>query len=369
NDLPLTCSSPRLPRDTSSQQSFQWAIGQIEKCNRKHKCHNLAVLPSLPTRVLDVEAPETGLSLYLADSKPGRYMCLSHCWGQLPATGKTTRHNLELRIKGILLESLPKTFQDAIDMTRRLGVRYLWIDALCIIQEDEEDWLREAPQMAAIYENAYLTLAATASSDSHGGFYRILPPEAYEREFTYGGDTFEDVPAATVYVREALPHFNSPDLQETSTLRKKEFPLFDRAWAYQERVLSPRMLHFCNSELWFECNRDAVCQCKGTEREPLAWKATLRRLLQEQHQGRPTVWGWNQFVLEYSGLKMTYDKDRLPALSSIARKMAQLNPQDCYLAGMWKSTLLESLFWSIAPGQAQRYRPSHPRAPSWSWAS
>ncbi|KAH0498520.1 hypothetical protein TgHK011_005772 [Trichoderma gracile] len=278
----------------------------------------------------------------------------------------TTRHNLQARRDGILLETLPMTFQDAIDMTRRLGVRYLWIDALCIIQEDEEDWLKEAPQMATIYENAYLTLAATASTDSHGGLYRILPPETYERAFAYGGDGFGE--ATTICVRKALPHFDHSLFPETSMWMKKELPLLERAWAYQERVLSSRLLHFCNSELSFECNEGADCQCEDPGRGP-PWKAHLRRMLQEKNWRGPTALGWARFVQDYTGLKMTYHKDRLPALSSIARKIAQLSPQDCYLAGMWKSTLLGSLTWSILLGEAQRYRPSHPRAPSWSWAS
>lgn len=248
-------------------------------------------------------------------------------------------------------------------MTRRLGVRYIWIDALCIIQEDQQDWLKEAPQMHTIYENAYLTLAATASSDGTGGCYRSIPQEAHERRFVYGT---QSQGTHTVYVREAIQHFEYLNSQE---VRSKEFPLLERAWVYQEQVLSSRMLHFCNFELSFECKEDAHCECEEGPSDGSTNKVRLHKILQAKNRKASIVWEWPEFVEDYTALKMTYDNDRLPALSSIARKIAQLNPGDCYLAGMWKSTLLESLLWFIEYGKVQRHRPAKPRAPSWSWAS
>ncbi|KAK4084412.1 uncharacterized protein Triagg1_892 [Trichoderma aggressivum f. europaeum] len=219
--------------------------------------------------------------------------------------------------------------------------------------------------MHTIYENAYLTLAATASSHGNGGCYRSTPQEAYERKFIYGTPQFESQ-GSTVYVREAIPHFDNRNSYE---VRNREFPLLERAWVYQEQVLSSRMLHFCSFELLFECKEDADCQCEEGSMFHQTNKVRIYRTLQATNRKASMVWSWPELVENYTALKMTYDKDRLPALSSIARKIAQLSPGDCYLAGMWKSTLLESLLWFIVYDEVQRHRPAEPRAPSWSWAS
>ncbi|KAM0483165.1 hypothetical protein ACHAPX_002613 [Trichoderma viride] len=217
--------------------------------------------------------------------------------------------------------------------------------------------------MVTIFENAYLTIGATASSESNSLCYRSISQEAYERTFAYGGRYFRN-PAATVYVREEIPHFSNRDFDE---VKNREFPLLERAWVYQEQILSSRMLHFCNMELFFECKKDADCECEEVTAYWSTKKVLLNELLQKKNQN--VVFSWPEFVEDYTELKMTYDRDRLPAFSSIARKVAQLNPGDCYLAGKWKSTLLKSLLWVIVRGKLQRYRPAEPRAPSWSWAS
>ncbi|KAJ4205050.1 hypothetical protein NW759_014714 [Fusarium solani] len=207
---------------------------------------------------------------------------------------------------------LPRTFQEAIDIIRRLGVRYLWIDALCIIQGDTTDWLREAPQMVSIYQNAYLAVAATASSDSNGGCYRTTPSECYERKFMYGSKR-GGIP---VYVREAIPHF---DGHSTDDVAGREFPLLQRAWVYQERTLSSRMLHFCNKELLLECKEDTHCQCGELTVYENTMKVLLLEMLRKQNVKLPTVWKWPEFVEGYTNLKMSFDEDRLPAISGIAR--------------------------------------------------
>ncbi|KAF2730048.1 hypothetical protein EJ04DRAFT_393411, partial [Polyplosphaeria fusca] len=129
----------------------------------------------LPSRVLDLGVGMTGdghIKLHETTSQEvGRYVCLSHCWGPRGCSIKTTRPRLEAHKARIAFEDLPKTFQDAVTFTRWLKVRYLWIDALCILQDDENDWERESSAMAATYENSYLTLsAATANCDLDGLF-------------------------------------------------------------------------------------------------------------------------------------------------------------------------------------------------------
>jgi hypothetical protein len=121
--------------------------------------------------------------------KYASYICLSHCWGKENQPLKCTTANLNEWKSRIDWDLLPQTFQDAIDFVRRLGQRYLWIDSLCILQDDRDDWDEQSVKMAEIYENSYLTLAASWASDCTGGLYHKDSPEgksytAYYRKVT-----------------------------------------------------------------------------------------------------------------------------------------------------------------------------------------
>jgi len=129
----------------------------------------------LPSRLVDVGVgipPRTApIRLCQTGGRRGRYTALSHRWGaKHPLT--TITANLEEHQRRIPLEKLPQTFQDAIELTRRLGIRYIWIDSLCIVQDDASDWADESKQMGTIYERSYLTIAATSAPDGDGGLFR-----------------------------------------------------------------------------------------------------------------------------------------------------------------------------------------------------
>jgi hypothetical protein len=122
----------------------------------------------LPTRVLDVSADEP--VLLLTNGKCAEYVALSHCWGGR-TNQMTTLENYESHQRGIKLDSLSKTFRDAVQVTQSIGIDYLWIDSLCIIQNDEADWGKEAAVMGSVYEQAYCTIMAAAASNGSVGCF------------------------------------------------------------------------------------------------------------------------------------------------------------------------------------------------------
>ena len=149
----------------------------------------------MPTRIIDVS--KTDPFLYVSNGETARYLCLSHCWGELPSHIRTERTTLMDHCGSIPSSHLSKTFRDAIDITRRLRLRYIWIDALCIVQDDKKDWEREAVRMGQYYSSAALVIAATSSRDGNGGCYS-KPHDAHRGH---------RIPQHDLYVRQQSAHF------------------------------------------------------------------------------------------------------------------------------------------------------------------
>lgn len=151
----------------------------MNSCEKDHRCCKSTT--SLPTRVLNVGdgADLRTIRLEASGDRFGEYAALSHCWGSdRPAV--TTTANLTERERHISLEELPKTFQESVWLTRQLGLKYLWIDSLCIVQDDKADWQGEAPRMSSVYGNASITFAASHSTGCHTG---LFPPDIYSRKY------------------------------------------------------------------------------------------------------------------------------------------------------------------------------------------
>lgn len=257
----------------------------------------------------------------------------------------TTQDNLKNHIeRGIDLKDLPQTFQDAIQVVRGLKLRYLWIDALCIIQNEDhhEDWKRECGNMASIYRNSHLTIAAAWADSANGGCFTTTDP----------GVVFGPVTMRKVF------HF--PPVRNSS-----DFPILARAWTFQERLLAPRVIYFSRQEILWECTELRTCECGGvTNPVPGIEKFDLN------NQGYTGGVGeiWRRLVIQYSGLQLTCPDDKLPALSGLAQAMT-LRSQENYLAGLWKETLLGDMCWNARYPRAKRQPQTRWRAPSWSWAS
>jgi hypothetical protein len=214
--------------------------------------------------------------------------------------------------------------------------------------------------MASIYASAYLTIAATRSENAHGGLYGEPPPERASQVHWFGsGDS-----AYPVYTREETFH---------KSFRNSELPLLKRAWAFQERLLSPRVVHFGDMELYWECftetkteSEDHVTNAKFSKAEYLGnvLKADIDRADDDSSLTSSSN-RWRSIVTRYCLRSLTYGQDIFPAIQGVA-KIFQAERQCAYYAGLWEDTLLYDLLWSHKEGTTKS-RPY--RAPSWSWAS
>jgi hypothetical protein len=318
-----------------------------------------------------------------ADCHVEQYATLSHCWGKVHVI-QTTKENLALRMQGIEWDHLPKTFQDAIAIVQALGIRFLWIDSLCIVQDDMLDWKQESVRMAAIYSNSYINIAATGSSDSRGGCLyprslKHIVPACAVKSFAintqqHSQPTSRDIPKTpTIYVRPSLERVH----KRYSTLRSHEsdlpdsqtVPLLSRAWVFQERQLAPRTLHFHPSEMVMECNSSLCCECSGLDK---VVPQTRRRSLHLESSDRSDILTtWFHVVEEYSRLRVTRESDRLPALTGVAT-IFQRKLGCGYLAGIWQDDIARGILWDVTRYESVRSKRSirrHDPAPTWSWAS
>ncbi|KAI1300819.1 heterokaryon incompatibility protein-domain-containing protein [Xylaria venustula] len=357
--------------DTSSEASFAQAVHWIRECTQSHTlCNNRRSTP-LPNRVVNVgEAGCNQIKLYETENEPAKYICLSHCWGPAQLI-KTTAATLQQHKDGIAWADLSTTFQHAITFARKLGIQYIWIDSLCIIQDSEADWRAESSRMADIYENAHITLAATKSGSGAGGCFSIALPERKAYELRCDDD---DGTPHSIYVRR--------NLHDDYNVGPNNNPLLRRGWVFQERLLSPRVLHFGAQELYWECMEAAACECsyisssKEKESQPLSSisEYLLRHMLGKISHAiklsseSPQVLKnrWHEIVEEYSYLSLTFERDKFPALSGVAKQMQRFR-EARYVAGLWEDNLIEDLLWRTFALSAER--PSKWRAPTWSWAS
>jgi hypothetical protein len=315
---------------------------------------------------------------------------LSHCWGKRPTT-TTTMKNIAEHLKSITLDALPANFRDAVIISRELGYEYLWIDSLCIIQGDRDDWVKESSLMGQVYQNCAVMLAASGASDSYGGMLNARPESC------------------------ALPNsklFLSLKCRPFQTLEESE--LGSRAWASQERILSPRIIYYSNEQILWEC-RD----CRKAEVTTQTLLDTYANYNKRYHDRlkkadmfacnyadylsntvstageeeddettiRPEGWFWA--IQGFSRRHLTNPTDKLPALSGLAQNV--FHPRratgGCYLAGLWSNDILRQILWENGEDRVAffceaNYIPFSSlrtitklskamtyRAPSWSWAA
>ncbi|KAF2807618.1 HET-domain-containing protein [Mytilinidion resinicola] len=247
-----------LPNTTSSEITFATIKEWIEQCNRNHDCCGLDPSQWLPTRVLDVSGSgDSTIRLLQNERAEGKYLALSHCWGVPKPHALTLGNNFEEMKRGVPIASLPKTFQDAVVFTRDMGVQYLWIDCLCIIQDVKDDWRRESAQMAAVYQNSYLTITSSHAASSDGGLFHEVHSQYAAKELKVDSN---DGNSYAIYVQRLLEHDIHWDNGGSKALYE-QCPLLSRAWAFQERLIPPRVLHFRRNEVMWECNEHTRCQC------------------------------------------------------------------------------------------------------------
>lgn len=278
-----------------------------------------------------------------------------------------TEERLSVMKTSIPFLELPKTFQDAMIITRCLGFRYIWIDSLCIIQNSRGDWEQEAGRMCQVFKYSACTIAATRSTNSQGGCFSKRNPH-FVQPF-----------------KVCVNHFDGPKVYDCvdETFWENDIqngPLNSRAWVLQEMLLSPRILHFGENQIYWQCQELQACEALPTGMPtatsmPLGmidYRGIKKRFNSQLNLCKMGV--WNTVVEMYSQRSLTKTEDKLVALSGIASEMQSTLSDGRYLAGLWQADLPFQLLWHIwdmPPGPA--ISPATPtkgyRAPSWSWAS
>ncbi|KAJ4985521.1 hypothetical protein SVAN01_08992 [Stagonosporopsis vannaccii] len=337
--------------------AFSTLRGWIQQCSTSHRrCQRFLQEPYLPTRVVEI-LDSRSVRLRETDNENGLYTCLSHCWGVQPII-RTTTASIAAHRTSIPWANLPKTFQDAVNITSRLGIKYIWIDSLCILQDDLNDWRHEGGKMCDVYSNSYLTIAASKSKDGSGGCYAT----ADRKDDTTHWFANADGALYSVHGRKRIWHVGDQDDVDGDIA--DVFPLTTRAWVLQERLLSPRIVHFGPVEVSWECKEGEACECTGWrsadahDRSELSTRHLISAEMAFSHHQV-----WRRIVQEYSTKKLSNEADIFPALQGIAKS---LHHQGDYYAGFWETeSLLLDLLWTNQDAIA----PKMWRAPSWSWAS
>jgi hypothetical protein len=263
----------------------------------------------------------------------------------------------------IQVANLPQTFQDAILMTRILNVRYLWIDSLCIPGSLTE-WQRSSLEAGSVYTNAYVTISATGATNALEG---LFSPRT-ERKFAQIPYKAEDGAAGAVLVS-SLPI--AKEVIRSRYMEMEDEPITSGVWSFQERVLSPRVVHFASDQVYVECMRQFVSEDGILERQryhttaetlPAGTSHYFSRTLDRSPKSR-----WFDILWDYARREPAIPTVKLTALSNVARAFQRMleGGRGEYIAGYWKDSLMESLCW-----QSMRCKPAgDTNAPSWSWMS
>lgn len=325
----------------------------------------------LPTRLLKIEKQNYGLiRVRLVDTGDFQsvYACLSYCWGSSAQSTKTTTENRDEYRQAIPWQDLPPTIGDAIKLCCRLGFEYLWVDSLCIIQDDNQDWLREASQMAGIYRRSALTIAVHLCEDASESFLqqRLLDTE----QWSDGNSGSAKIPfkdrstgdRRVIYLWKDRDFKGSGFLdwgfQSIKAAREDKLAVgwFSRAWTFQEWILSPRVLHIHSTTVW---------DCLGSQGNELDNRFLSRSRLPRNF---PDIDDWTEIVRDFSSRRITKEMDRLPALAGLA-EWFQARTGHVYLAGLWLEELPRRLLWARAPQEKYMRKLPAYRAPTWSWAA
>lgn len=389
----------KIGENTRSEESFETASRWLSRClaapGRSHKTRNMphaafgvglmtrretgeedpqdqhpqAFEAERPTRLIRIGREGGEMTAHLVDTEDNsyEYVALSYCWGkQAPGEGRSwqlTEANNIPHHKSINLSSIPPTCSDAVLIAWKLGYSYIWIDALCIVQDSHSDWAREAAKMGAIYRGSQLTIAISGSESAKLGAFNKKSQTATEMEDFTNLVTVESKlpdgrPTRLYFVTQGS---DVPDMYDAEV---GSGPLSKRGWTFQEHVLPQRTLYYTAKQLFWECthcrlSEDNFPQIQQVRAYPITdFEYTLRS------EDVASFW-YSGAVQEYTRRKLTFAKDKLVAISALA-KPTYLNRQQDYVAGIWRDSMILGLQW-IRKGEGQKSKAYD--CPSWSWAS
>ncbi|KAK7752392.1 hypothetical protein SLS62_005730 [Diatrype stigma] len=384
-----------LAKFTGDETTWEMVNGWLTGCDNAHKSclSNQRSSHFVPTRLLELQktgGPNENENKFrlVSGTTVGpdeRYATLSHHKGPhdvQPNTTTVLSKKTEASLQsGSLLVTLPKTFRDAFEVISRLGLRYIWIDSLCIYEDAPEDRSAEIAVMNEVYRNGFLNIAALGAGDDDAGCFFDRDPR--EVAPTIFGLQCRDAAGA-----KPEPHIFNLERRWSWRLTLDSEPLVRRAWFLQERLLAPRTLMFGRKQVFWECSEAISCELHpdwAVSSDRMAASSSMQS--RPQHHFKTLIGGvyrtpsadpqrqllldWYSIVQDYAGLDLGVPGDKLVAISAIAKEaraqFARLGaPSSEYLAGIWKHSLPEGLLWNLRDSGR---RPSSYRAPSWSWAS
>ncbi|KAH8647683.1 hypothetical protein BX600DRAFT_518111 [Xylariales sp. PMI_506] len=373
--MPIQLGLPVLP-PVGSVTHFDLLREWIFHCDHNHKCRPAEDQVTLPTRVIDVRVTQSNpsrLCLHESqDGERGRYLALSHPWGNEKEHPRfcTYRRNLAERKAKIDLAELPATFRDAVLVTRALGLDYLWIDSLCIIQGPDGDFTTEARRMENVFSSAYCVIAASSATGQCDGFLKPRDPR-WHLALEQPRQRSSSREAGLLYVCDPIDDFNEDVLNGT---------LSKRAWVLQERALSPRTIYFTSRQTYWECGHGVRCETLTKMSNDLAaflGDSNFPTVLMNSSRGGQ-IKLYQDLYMQYSRLAFSRISDRPIAIAGLEKRLLQ----SLHIGGAFgvfddrQSYLNRSLLWhrgsdfdSLRPIQfpADLRAGPLPPVPSWSW--
>lgn len=381
--------------DPSSTSHYETAQSWLQGCASHSKCHesvsgSIRIDPynsPLPTRVIEIARENDQQRLYLryTDGLYGAYITLTHRWNEFTGRCITTTSNIEGRLLGEDFRELPQLFKDAFVIAENLGIKFIWIDSICIIQQGDNliDWRREAPKMAHYYQFSVFTLAGTAV-DTTGGLLQPYLKDAVPWSSKLVRLPYRDITNTTAgnfyCFRRRVPVVDEYMDQVRSSI------LFRRGWILQEWLLSKRLLWYTPHRLFFECQQELPRSYDQSQLTFTRGDSDVQAHLQLKasfHFSNSDILGfWYPALEVYSGQHLTKPElDRILAVAGLAKEVGSIlaNPKrlpslqnetqsEVYVAGLWLRDIHHGLLWEEHHTTAP-YTCKLEEAPSWSWAS
>ncbi|KAI1346281.1 hypothetical protein F5Y01DRAFT_319880 [Xylaria sp. FL0043] len=338
--------------DTRTSEAFDRAMKWLSHCRANCTgCNRERDSSFMPKRLLNVGCNRTG-------DAPDRVFLFDAVSPAPYAHGS-----------GIPISALPQTIQDAVTVCRGINIQNLWVDSLCIVQDDGDDWSQEAGRMFDVYLNSELTIYAKQSSNCNLGF---LGPQ------TYGSSGWQRSLGTIV----APKFIDSTDelLLRTGELDydTRRYPLDTRGWSLQELIAPNRRLIFTGREMIWSCNGYRVSETMTESDLPYRGAYELHQFksklcvdqVDESEKEFP-LRAWEELIGEYSQRSLSRETDKLSALSSLAQLASgsQVGIPGFYVAGLWRENFIPGLAWSLHRNGSEHRRQCQYRAPTWSWAS
>jgi len=330
----------------------------MQECHSRDGHSDCKPVPYAPLRLIAISPDDRPLKLVRRDStiNPTKYAALSYCWGKSLQL-RTTKATLSRFTEEIPSELIPKTWTDAIHIAQALRIPHIWIDALCIVQDDEAEWEHEAGHMSEIYQGSALTIAAVQSADSFQGCF---PSNADGLE---NGELFFRTRPDGLNGRSNLVRFYRNDIRNSTA---NGTAISNRGWTLQEQLLSPRLVHCMQPEIHWQCRAGYQTQ-SGLSFE-LAGALKGSNILVPHHDLRTGDQqyrsAWRRIIESYSLREFSYSQDRIPAIAGITRYLSTAL-DDVSILGLWRKSFAKDLAWLRGGGPPQMSDTAG--LPSWTW--